>query len=111
MTEQEIQGERAPTRQRHPVATAAWAAVLLGLHAVAGFFALNALLTESEGPWDRTVTDTARLMAGLGLVVELMALAGTAAGVNTGRLRRWWYAPAAVLVVTALVRMVFAPQP
>ncbi|MEU7605499.1 hypothetical protein AB0B78_06625 [Streptomyces sp. NPDC040724] len=110
MTEQEIQGTPAPTR-RHPVATAAWAALLLGLHTVAVFFVLNALLTESEGPWDRTVTDTARLMAGLGLVVELMALAATAAAVNTARLRRWWYAPAAVLVVTALVRMVFAPQP
>ncbi|MFD9084564.1 hypothetical protein ACFYYM_20705 [Streptomyces erythrochromogenes] len=93
------------------VATAAWATVLLGLHAVAGFFVLNAVLTESEGPWDRTVTGTVRLMAGLGLAVELMALAGTAAAVNTGRLRRWWYAPAAALVAVSLVRMVFAPQP
>ncbi|WP_405832417.1 MULTISPECIES: hypothetical protein [unclassified Streptomyces] len=110
MTEEQAPG----LTRRRPVATAATAAVLvglLGLHTVAGFFVLNALLTESEGPWDRTVTDTVRLMAGLGLVVELMALAGTAACVNTGRLRRWWYAPAAVLVITALVRMVFAPQP
>ncbi|WP_157879796.1 hypothetical protein [Streptomyces yangpuensis] len=91
--------------------TAAWGAVLVGLHAVAGFFVLNAVLTASEGPWDRTVTGTARLMAGLGLTVELVALAVTAAGVNTGRLRRWWYAPAAALVVIALVRMVFAPRP
>ncbi|MFC9584270.1 hypothetical protein ACFVJ8_15775 [Streptomyces yangpuensis] len=91
--------------------TAAWATVLVGLHAVAGFFVLNAVLTESEGSWDRTVTGTVRLMAGLGLMVELMALAGTAAGVNTGRLQRWWYAPVAVLVVIALVRMVFAPRP
>ncbi|WP_030768049.1 hypothetical protein [Streptomyces sp. NRRL F-2664] len=91
--------------------TAVWATVLVGLHAVAGFFVLNAVLTASEGPWDRTVTGTARLMAGLGLTVELIALAVTAAGVNTGRLRRWWYAPAAALVVVALVRMVFAPRP
>ncbi len=93
------------------VVTAVWATVLVGLHAVAGFFVLNAVLTASEGPWDRTVTGTARLMAGLGLTVELIALAVTAAGVNTGRLRRWWYAPAAALVVVALVRMVFAPRP
>ncbi|MFE6908455.1 hypothetical protein [Streptomyces erythrochromogenes] len=93
------------------VAAAAWGTVLLGLHAVAGFFVLNAVLTGSEGPWDRTVTGTVRLMAGLGLAVELLALAATAAAVNTGRLRRWWYAPAAALVVTALVRMVFAPGP
>ncbi|MFE5804576.1 MULTISPECIES: hypothetical protein [unclassified Streptomyces] len=106
MTEQ-----RTARVTRAHVATAAWATVLVGLHAVAGFFVLNAVLTHSEGPWDRTVTGTARLMAGLGLVVELMALAGTAAGVNTGRLRRWWYAPVAVLVVIALVRIVFAPQP
>ncbi len=91
--------------------TAACAAVLLGLHTVAGFFVLNALLTESEGPWDRTVTDTVRLMAGLGLVVELLAAAVTAACVTTGRPRRWWYAPVAALVLTALIRMAFAPQP
>ncbi|MFD5618605.1 hypothetical protein [Streptomyces yangpuensis] len=93
------------------VVTAAWAAVLVGLHALAGFFVLSALLTRSEGPWDRTVTGTARLMSGLGLAVELLALAVTAAGVNTGRLRRWWYAPVVALVLTALVRMVFAPRP
>ncbi|MFF2191676.1 hypothetical protein [Streptomyces sp. NPDC058157] len=93
------------------MATAAWAALLLALHTVAGFFVLSALLTESEGPWDHTVTDTARLMAGLGLVVELMAVAGTLAGVTTGGLRRWWYAPAAALIGTALIRMAFAPQP
>ncbi|MEV7582323.1 hypothetical protein [Streptomyces erythrochromogenes] len=93
------------------VATAVWAAVLLGLHAVAGFFVLSALLTHSEGSWDRTVTGTVRLMAGLGLAVELLALAGTAAAVNTGRLRRWWYAPVAALALTALVRTVFAPLP
>ncbi|MFI8447676.1 MULTISPECIES: hypothetical protein [Streptomyces] len=93
------------------VVTGAWATVLVGLHVLAGFFVLSALLTESEGPWDSTVTGTARLMAGLGLTVELMALAGTAAGVNTGRLRRWWYAPVAALVLVALVRMVFAPRP
>ncbi|WP_327416974.1 hypothetical protein [Streptomyces sp. NBC_01233] len=107
MTEQQVPGR---TRRR-PVVTAASAAVLLGLHAVAGFFVLGALLTESEGPWDRTVTDTVRLMAGLGLVVELLALAGTVAGVTTGRLRRWWYAPAAALILTALVRMAVAPRP
>ncbi|MFD7260207.1 hypothetical protein [Streptomyces sp. NPDC059874] len=107
MTEQRMPG----LTRRHPVATAAWAAVLLGLHTVAGFFVLNALLTESEGPWDHTVTDTVRLMAGLGLVVELPAVAGTVAGVTTGRLRRRWYAPAAALILTALIRMAFAPQP
>ncbi|WKD31986.1 hypothetical protein [Streptomyces xanthophaeus] len=90
--------------------TAAAAALLLALHTAAGFFVLGALLTESEGPWDRTVTDTARLMAGLGLVVELLAVAVTAVCVNTGRLRRWWYAPAAAVVLTALIRMVFAPR-
>ncbi|MFI1282311.1 hypothetical protein ACH4U5_16425 [Streptomyces sp. NPDC020858] len=107
MTDQRIPG----LTRRHPVVTAACAAVLLGLHTVAGFFVLNALLTESEGPWDRTVTDTVRLMAGLGLVVELLAVAVTAACVNTGRLGRWWYAPVTALVLTALIRMVFAPQP
>ncbi|MFF4368065.1 hypothetical protein [Streptomyces sp. NPDC001594] len=107
MAEQRMAGSARP----HPVAAAAWAVVLLGLHAVAGFFVLNALLTESEGPWDHTVTDTVRLMAGLGLVVELGAVAATAAGVATSGLRRWWYAPAAALIGTALMRMVFAPRP
>ncbi|MEJ8641905.1 hypothetical protein WKI68_11365 [Streptomyces sp. MS1.HAVA.3] len=107
MTDQQIPG----LTRRHPVVTAACAAALLALHAVAVFFVLNALLTESEGPWDRTVTDTVRLMAGLGLVVELLAAAVTAACVTTARLRRWWYAPVAVLILTALIRMAFAPQP
>ncbi|TDU75413.1 hypothetical protein [Streptomyces sp. KS 21] len=107
MTEQRI-----PDRTwRERAATAAWAAVLLVLHTVAGYFVLVALLTESEGPWDSTVTDTVRVTAGLGLVVELPVLAGTWAGVTSGRLRRWWYAPAAALVLTALVRAAFAPQP
>ncbi|MET9690362.1 hypothetical protein ABZY81_18090 [Streptomyces sp. NPDC006514] len=91
--------------------TAASATLLLVLHTVAGFFLLNALLTESEGPWDRSVTQTVRLMAGLGLAVELLAVAVTAACVNTGRLSRWWYAPATALVLTALIRMAFAPRP
>ncbi|MFF4266436.1 hypothetical protein ACFY7Y_18850 [Streptomyces virginiae] len=97
--------------RRGTVVTVASAVLVSLLHAVAGFFVLNALLTESEGPWDRSVTQTARLMAGLGLAVELLAVAVTAACVNTGRLSRWWYAPVTALVLTALGRMVFAPQP
>ncbi|MDF0373168.1 hypothetical protein ACFRAA_23810 [[Kitasatospora] papulosa] len=49
------------------------------LHALGGFFVLNALLAESEGPWDSTVTGTVRLMAGLGVATELLAAAATAA--------------------------------
>ncbi len=107
MTDQRV-SERA---RRGPAVRAACAVVLLAVHVVAGFFLLNALLTESEGPWDRSVTDTARLMAGLGLSVELLAVAVTAVCVNMGRLSRWWYAPATALVLTALIRMVFAPRP
>lgn len=107
MTEQQVPG----LTRRHRVAAAAGAVVLLALHTVAGFFVLSALLTASEGPWDRSVTQTARLMAGLGLAVELLAVAVTAVCVNTGRLSRWWYAPVTALVLTALLRMVFAPQP
>ncbi|WP_030719684.1 hypothetical protein [Streptomyces sp. NRRL S-237] len=101
----------SPYRNPLRASTVAAAVLLSALHTVAGFFVLGALLTESEGPWDRTVTETARLMAGLGLAVELLAVAVTAACVNTGRLSRRWYAPATVLVLTALVRMVFAPRP
>ncbi|MFJ6050003.1 hypothetical protein [Streptomyces sp. NPDC092307] len=104
---QSARADRSPLR----TSTVAATVLLLVVHAVAGFFVLGALLTESEGPWDRTVTDTARLMAGLGLAVELTAVAVTAVCVNTGRLSRWWYAPAAVLVVIALTRMVLAPRP
>ncbi|WP_314248576.1 hypothetical protein [Streptomyces sp. DSM 40907] len=107
MTEQQVPG----LTRRHRVAAAAGAVVLLALHTVAGFFLYNALLTESEGPWDRSVTQTVRLMAVLSLSVELVAVAVTAVCVNTGRLGRWWYAPVTALVLTALIRMVFAPQP
>ncbi|MFD6969049.1 hypothetical protein [Streptomyces sp. NPDC059949] len=107
MTDQRIPG----LTRRHRVAAAAGAVVLLALHTVAGFFLYSALLTESEGPWDRSVTQTVRLLAVLSLSVELLAVAVTAACVNTGRLGRWWYAPVTALVLTALIRMVFAPQP
>ncbi|MEU9060704.1 hypothetical protein AB0D13_18095 [Streptomyces sp. NPDC048430] len=93
------------------IATALCALLLLVLHAVGGFFVLNALLTESEGPWDSTVTSTARLMAGLGVATELLAAAVTAAFVTLVHLRRWWYVIPAALILVATVRMVFAPVP
>ncbi|WP_405809575.1 hypothetical protein OG524_07630 [Streptomyces sp. NBC_01520] len=93
------------------VAIALCAVVLLALHTLGGFFTLNALLTESEGPWDSTVTDTARAMAFLALVIELPAAALTPAFVSLVGLRRWWYAIPAVLILTAIARMVFAPVP
>ncbi|MEK8144401.1 hypothetical protein NKH18_29080 [Streptomyces sp. M10(2022)] len=40
--------------------------MLTGLNIVGGYFVLLALMTESEGPWDSTVTETVRLEAGLG---------------------------------------------
>ncbi|MCX4824702.1 hypothetical protein OG883_33575 [Streptomyces sp. NBC_01142] len=110
MTEQETK-ERPGRPPTAVFATVLCAAVLMALHAVGGFFLLNALLTESEGPWDATVTDTVRLMAVLALVAELVAAAVTAAFIALGRLRRWWYVIPAALILTAVVRMVFAPGP
>ncbi|MFB7558998.1 hypothetical protein [Streptomyces brevispora] len=81
------------------------------LHAIGGFFLLNALLVESEGPWDRTITDTARAMALFALVTELLAAAVTGAFVALVRLRRWWFAIPAVLLLAAIARMVFPPVP
>ncbi|MGH3310028.1 MAG: hypothetical protein ACRDP3_05515 [Streptomyces sp.] len=83
--------------------------VLLALHGVGGFFVLNALMTTSEGPWDTDVTQTARMMALFGIVTEALAAALTAVFIALARLRTWWYAIPALLVVTAVVRMVFAP--
>ncbi|MDQ1007194.1 hypothetical protein QFZ82_001679 [Streptomyces sp. V4I23] len=110
MTEQET---REPTARRPGVvlATAGCSAVLLALHTVGGFFVLNALLTESEGPWDHTVTDTVRLMAVLGVGTEIVAAAVTAGFVALGCVRRWWYAIPLALILTAVARMVFAPGP
>ncbi|MBT2364432.1 hypothetical protein J7E88_03600 [Streptomyces sp. ISL-10] len=103
--------ERTPRVVRVALATAGSSAVLLALHALGGFFVLNALLTESEGPWDRTLTETVRLMAVLGLWAEVVAAAVTAGFVALRCVRRWWYAIPLVLILTAMVRMVFAPGP
>ncbi|MFR9673334.1 hypothetical protein [Streptomyces sp. TR02-1] len=74
-----------------------------------GFFILNALMAASEGPWDVSVTDTVRLMAGLGLLTEVLAAAVTAAFVALAGLRKWWFVIPALLAMTAVARMVFAP--
>lgn len=50
-----------------------------------------------------------RLMAVLGLGTEPAAV--TVGFVPLGRVRRLWYAIPAVLMLTAVVRMVFAPGP
>ncbi|MFI8433663.1 hypothetical protein ACIGJO_07920 [Streptomyces sp. NPDC079020] len=96
------------------VAGAVCAAIPLALHVVGGYFVLGALLTESEGPWDRSVTDTVRTWGALAVVTELLAAAATAAFVGMRGLRglrRWWFGVPAVLVLVAVVRMVFAPVP
>ncbi|MCX4970212.1 hypothetical protein OHA98_36745 [Streptomyces sp. NBC_00654] len=93
------------------VAGAVCAVIPLALHVVGGYFVLGALLTESEGPWDRSVTDTVRTWGALAVVTELLAAAATAAFVGTRRLRRWWFGVPAVLILAAVVRMVFAPVP
>ncbi|WP_329212654.1 hypothetical protein OG257_30185 [Streptomyces sp. NBC_00683] len=93
------------------VATALCAVFLLVLNTVGGFFVLNALLAEPQGPWDTGITDTARAMAVFALVTELLAAAVTAAFVALVGLRRWWYAIPVILILTAIVRMVFAPAP
>ncbi|WP_326696742.1 hypothetical protein OG909_05080 [Streptomyces sp. NBC_01754] len=110
MTEQDTKRSTRGTPARG-AATALCALVLLVLHAVGGFFVLNALLTESEGSWDSTVTSTVRLMAGLGLATGLLAVAVTATFVASELLRRWWYAIPVALILTAIARMVFAPVP
>ncbi|MEW2604460.1 hypothetical protein AB0894_11730 [Streptomyces sp. NPDC047916] len=93
------------------IATALCAVLLLMLHTVGGYFLLNALLAESEGPWDSTVTDTVRALALLAIAIELSAAAATAAFVALVRLRRWWYLIPAALIPVAITRMVFAPTP
>lgn len=87
------------------------AVLLLGLNTVGGFFLLNALLAEPQGEWDTTITDTARAMSLFALVTELLTAAVTGAFVALVRLRRWWFALPAVLIVTAVARMVFPPVP
>ncbi|MGW6464994.1 hypothetical protein [Streptomyces rubiginosohelvolus] len=93
------------------VATALCAVTLLGLNSVGGFFLLNALLAEPQGPWDTTITDTAQAMALFALLTELLAAALTGAFVAPGRLRRWWFAIPTVLILAAIARMVFPPVP
>ncbi|MFE6699803.1 hypothetical protein [Streptomyces sp. NPDC057718] len=110
MTEQETV-ERTRRPLKGAVATGLCAVILLALHVIGGFFLLNALLVESQGPWDDTVTDTARMMAVLALVTELLAAAITMAFVALVGVRRWWFAIPAVLILAAIARMVFAPVP
>lgn len=108
MTEQGLKEctQRPPIKA---VATGLCATILLVMHAIGGFFLLNALLVEPEGPWDSTVTDTARMMAVFALLTELLAVAVTGVVVALVRLRPWWFAIPMVLILTAIARMVFAP--
>ncbi|MBM7442114.1 hypothetical protein [Streptomyces sp. HB132] len=110
MTEHEIEppARRSTTKA---IATALCVALLLVLHAVGGFFLLNALLAESEGPWDSNVTGTVRALAGLGVATELLAAAVTVAFVSLVHLRRRWCLIPCVLILVAAVRMVSAPTP
>ncbi|MEV0913965.1 hypothetical protein AB0I93_06785 [Streptomyces sp. NPDC049967] len=108
MTEQGLK-ERTQGPPIKAVVTGLCATILLVLHAIGGFFLLNALLVEPEGPWDSTVTDTARMMAVFALLTELLAVVVTWAVVALLRLRRWWFAIPVVLILTATARMVFAP--
>ena len=85
--------------------------LLLALNFVGGYFVLVALLTRSEGPWDTGVTQMTRMCALFGVVTEALAAAVTAAFIPLAHLRKWWYAIPALLILTAVVRMVFAPQP
>ncbi|MEU9608858.1 hypothetical protein [Streptomyces sp. NPDC048057] len=96
---------------RRPGLAAGWGFVLLLLHTLGGYLLLVALMSRSEGPWDRSVTGMVRGFAGACAVVELIAAAVTFGCVRWGVLRVWWYAPPALLLVTALLRMVFAPVP
>lgn len=89
---------------------AACSVLLLALHVVGGYFVLLSLLTEPEGPWDTNVTRLVRTAALSGIVTEAFAAAVTAAFVAIAGLRRWWYAVPVLLVLTAAVRMVFAPE-
>jgi hypothetical protein len=98
-----------PRTWARAAAQAVCALVLTGLNVVGGFFVLNALMTRSEGPWDTSVTDTVRLMAGLGLVTEAVAALVTAVFIAVAGLRKWWYVIPALVALTAVIRMLFAP--
>ncbi|MFJ1568156.1 hypothetical protein ACIOG8_28750 [Streptomyces erythrochromogenes] len=111
MTEQDAKSPARIPAGGGLVATAVCAVLLLGLNTVGGFFLLNALLAEPQGEWDTTITDTARAMSLFALVTELLTAAVTGAFVALVRLRRWWFALPAVLIVTAVARMVFPPVP
>ncbi len=108
MTDSNVKPHTRSTASR--VAPLLCSLVLLAVHVVGGFFVLNALMTASEGPWDTGVTQTARMMALFGIVTEALAAALTAAFIALARLRRWWYAIPVLLILTAVVRMVFAPE-
>ncbi|MFE6914226.1 hypothetical protein [Streptomyces rubiginosohelvolus] len=110
MSEQDVK-RHTPTSAGRRVATALCAVTLLGLNSVGGFFMLNALLAEPQGPWDTTITDTAEAMALFALVTELLAAAATGAFVSLVRLRLWWFAIPAVVILAAITRMVFPPVP
>jgi hypothetical protein len=85
--------------------------VLLLFHTLAGGLLLAALVSRSEGPWDHTVTGMVRVLAGTSAGVEVMAAAVTYGCVRAGVLRAWWFAVPALMLLTALLRVIFAPVP
>ncbi|MCP3819857.1 hypothetical protein NLX86_17685 [Streptomyces sp. A3M-1-3] len=70
-----------------------------------------AYMAEPVGPWDSETVAHSGFAAGLALASSLVTALLTLVFVKAEWLRRWWYAPPALLAIAALLRLtVLAPE-
>lgn len=81
------------------------AAVLVLLHLAAVYLPVLAYAAGRFDPWERDVAAYSGIPAGLALVATTVSVLLTWAGVGVRWLRRWWYAPPAVLATAAFLRL------
>lgn len=102
------------TKPAHRTGPAIASGITVPLLQIPGaYLLLLALMTQSEGPWDTTVTMTVRAEATESILFDALPLAAVLVAGRKGWLphHRWWLLLPVVCIVVAVARIIFAPHP